>query len=64
LTQWWRDGKELTEGHFTRALRSLERRGFLFRQQAPGCHPSWIITPEGRAAVLIHDRTPAPGTRI
>jgi hypothetical protein len=28
---WWRDGKQLTEGNFTRALRSLERRGLLVR---------------------------------
>ncbi len=48
VKRWWRDGKELTEGNFTRALRSLERRGLLFRRQDdPGCHPSWLITNRG-----------------
>jgi DNA-binding HxlR family transcriptional regulator len=41
---WWRDHKELAESNFTRALRSLERRGILERRQQPGCHPSWTLT--------------------
>ena len=40
---WWRDHKVLTEGNFTRALRSLERRSLLVR------HPS------GRSYRLMSD---------
>jgi hypothetical protein len=49
---WWRDGKDgkplpNQESNFTRALRSLERRGLLERHQLPKCHPSWTLTDAG-----------------
>jgi hypothetical protein len=45
--RWWRGDKALTEGNFSRALRSLERRGLLRAVRAPGCHTSWHITALG-----------------
>jgi DNA-binding PadR family transcriptional regulator len=35
------------ESNFTRALRSLERRGLLERHKEPGCHASYAITAAG-----------------
>jgi hypothetical protein len=46
---WWQGGKARYESNFTRALRSLEKRGLLNRHQEPGCHPSWTLTPAGLA---------------
>src|SRR4051812_46573559 len=36
---WWRDHKALNEGNFTRALRSLQKRGLLVRKRI--CHRTW-----------------------
>ena len=45
---WWRDGKQLAEGNFSRALYSLERRGLVERDQRQyGGYPHWKITKAG-----------------
>ena len=49
--KWWRDGKALTEGNFTRALQSLERRGLLISRSINGGHTTWRITPKGLEVV-------------
>ena len=45
---WWRGGKQLAEGNFSRALYSLERRGLVERDQRQyGGYPHWKITKAG-----------------
>jgi len=49
--QYIASGKSMAnyESNFTRALRSLERRGLLARRQEPGRRPSWTVTDTGMA---------------
>lgn len=59
--RWWRDGKALTEGNFTRALQSLERRELMYcnsyKQRGEGWRRGWQITELGLAVALGADRS-------
>jgi hypothetical protein len=50
--RWWRNDKQLTEGNFTRALLSLEKRGLLQATRlGKGYHTVWRITLKGLEAI-------------
>jgi hypothetical protein len=60
--KWWRDGKALTEGNFTRALLSLEKRGLLKTGgREKGYHTRWMITEAGLARFKVEPENPWAG---